>query len=185
VRERITSIDDIKKYLSQLVLSRPIPEWILRMLELFDQEHILPTYVYSRCRSFIFRFLLLLSMNKSYLQRHLYTFNTTLLRTSPPTSSRLGTLSFNSIQSEGDGCHSVLDYLLSITFRHGCTKACIEAVTLNSLLTKCAVTPTGNTKGTAYLLPKDFSRKFFHLQAKRTGTLWSILTSVCMRFWFN
>ncbi|KIJ26507.1 hypothetical protein M422DRAFT_785226 [Sphaerobolus stellatus SS14] len=45
----------------------------------------------------------------------------------------------------------------------GCTKACIDAVTLNTLLCRTS----GQT------LPTGFSRRFFALQDKRTGAIWS------------
>ncbi|KAF8492268.1 hypothetical protein JB92DRAFT_3147513 [Gautieria morchelliformis] len=142
VRERMTSIDDIKKFLSQVVFSRPIPEWIPRMLELFDQEHIIPTYVYTRCPASV------------YVQYH-------LAKNLPSNFIAIGdsVLQLNPVRGQG------------------CTKACVEAVTLNGLLTKCAATPTGDTKGTENILPRDFGRTFFDLQAKRTGGLWDTYKS--------
>ncbi|KAF8492265.1 hypothetical protein JB92DRAFT_3003916 [Gautieria morchelliformis] len=141
VRERMTSIADIKKFLSEMVVLRPVPDWIFRRLELFEQEKVPATYVYARCPPSV------------YIQYH-------LAKNIPSNFIAIGdsVLTLNPVRGQG------------------CTKACVEAVTLNSLPIKCAATPTGNTKGTGNLLPKDFSRNFFHLQAKRTGALWSVAT---------
>ncbi|KAF8479823.1 hypothetical protein JB92DRAFT_3102191 [Gautieria morchelliformis] len=142
VRERMTSIADIKKFLSEMVVLRPVPDWIFRLLELFEQEQVPSTYVYARCTPTV------------YIQYH-------LARNIPSNFIAIGdsVLNLNPVRGQG------------------CTKACVEAVTLNSLLIKCAATPTGNTKGTGNLLPKDFSRNFFDLQAKRTGFLWDTYKS--------
>ncbi|KAF8529996.1 hypothetical protein JB92DRAFT_2859327 [Gautieria morchelliformis] len=142
VRERMTSIDDIKKFLSEMVVLHPFPDWIFRLLGLFEEEQVPSTYVYARCPPSV------------YIQFH-------LAKNIPPNFIAIG--------------DSVLN--LNPVRGHGCTKACVEAVTLNGLLVKCAATPTGNTKGTGNLLPKDFSRNFFHLQAKRTGALWDTYKS--------
>ncbi|KAF8577645.1 hypothetical protein K439DRAFT_1639514 [Ramaria rubella] len=55
----------------------------------------------------------------------------------------------------------------------GCTKACVEAVSLNALLSKCV--PLAN--GTHCSLPADFGQKFFAVQAHRTGPLWTLYKS--------
>ncbi|KAF8497277.1 hypothetical protein JB92DRAFT_2987843 [Gautieria morchelliformis] len=142
VRKRMTSIADIKKFLSEMVVLRPVPDWIFRLLELFEQEQVPSTYVYARCPPSV------------YIQYH-------LAKNIPSNFIAIGdsVLNINPVRGQG------------------CTKACVEAVTLNSLLKKCAFTPTGNTKGTGNLLPKDFSRNFFDLQAKRTGALWDTYKS--------
>ncbi|KAF8492267.1 hypothetical protein JB92DRAFT_3003922 [Gautieria morchelliformis] len=142
VRERMTSIADIKTFLSEMVVLRPVPDWIFRLLELFEHEQVPSTYVYARCPPCV------------YIQYH-------LAKNIPSNFIAIGdsVLTLNPVRGQG------------------CTKACVEAVTLNSLLIKCAAAPTGSTKGTGNLLPKDFSRNFFHLQAKRTGALWDTYKS--------
>ncbi|KAF8529794.1 hypothetical protein JB92DRAFT_2859630 [Gautieria morchelliformis] len=142
VRERMTSIDDIKKFLSEMVVLRPVPDWIFRLLELFEQEQVPSPYVYARCPPTV------------YIKYH-------LARNIPSNFIAIGdsVLNINPVRGQG------------------CTKACVEAVTLNSLLIKCPATPTGNTKGTENPLPLDFSRNFFDLQAKRTGGLWDTYKS--------
>lgn len=50
MRDRITSPSDIKKFLSQMILTRPLPDWIRRTLDLFEEELVPLTYVHSRCR---------------------------------------------------------------------------------------------------------------------------------------
>ncbi|KAF8577654.1 hypothetical protein K439DRAFT_535242 [Ramaria rubella] len=52
----------------------------------------------------------------------------------------------------------------------GISKACIEAVSLNTLLSRCKVSPGGS-------LPANFSKSFFSLQATRTGALWGVYKS--------
>jgi hypothetical protein len=49
----MTSIDDIKKFLSGMVVLSPIPDWIFRLLELFEEEQVPSTYSHARCRTFI------------------------------------------------------------------------------------------------------------------------------------
>ena len=51
MHERITSIADIRTFLSEMVSSRPLPKWLFAMLDLFEQEDVPATYVYTRCRA--------------------------------------------------------------------------------------------------------------------------------------
>ncbi|KAF8577660.1 hypothetical protein K439DRAFT_535456 [Ramaria rubella] len=55
----------------------------------------------------------------------------------------------------------------------GCTKSCVEAVSLNALLSQCVPF----TNGTHCSLPADFARNFFAVQASRTGSLWALYKS--------
>ncbi|KAF8524139.1 hypothetical protein BU17DRAFT_43208 [Hysterangium stoloniferum] len=55
----------------------------------------------------------------------------------------------------------------------GCTKACVEAVSLNALLSRCSPLQYGSRE----VLPNNFGREFFDLQATRTGFLWDLYKS--------
>ncbi|KAF8577661.1 hypothetical protein K439DRAFT_1396445 [Ramaria rubella] len=55
----------------------------------------------------------------------------------------------------------------------GGTKACVEAVSLNGLLTRSKTSP-GKARD---LLPADFGKTFFSVQAARTGALWETYKS--------
>ncbi|KAF8510624.1 hypothetical protein JB92DRAFT_2831512 [Gautieria morchelliformis] len=54
----------------------------------------------------------------------------------------------------------------------GCTKAFVEAVTLNRMLTQCVPNPSQYATSFDDVLPSDFGQRFFAAQAKRTGRLW-------------
>lgn len=60
---------------------------------------------------------------------------------------------------------------LSFLHRQGCTKACVDAVSLDGLLR--------NFSG-GKSLPSNFGRDFFACQAKRTGGLWYVS---CVLWW--
>ena len=51
MHERRTSIADIRAHLSEMNSSQSPPEWLFTMLDLFEQEDVPATYVYTRCRA--------------------------------------------------------------------------------------------------------------------------------------
>ena len=53
VREQMTSVEDIKNFLSRIKVARPLPKWIYRVLILLDEERVQATYVHARCRTLV------------------------------------------------------------------------------------------------------------------------------------
>ncbi|KAF8507736.1 hypothetical protein JB92DRAFT_3098220 [Gautieria morchelliformis] len=153
VRSRIVSLVDVRSFLSQMTLAAPLPVWIGRVLEIFEEEDVPLECVHAR------------SPPSVYIRYHL-----------SPSSIP------HNFVAVGD---SVLQ--LNPVRGHGCTKACVDAVTLDGLLRKLKSAPSdrpirsGSHAYTGVISP-DFSRAFFRSQALRTGGLWKSYTSQDYRF---
>ncbi|EGO00010.1 hypothetical protein SERLA73DRAFT_180384 [Serpula lacrymans var. lacrymans S7.3] len=133
IREKMTTVGDVRTFFSEMVLHEPLPEWVSNLLDEVEEKQYPPSIWTWRVPP------------STYIQYH-----------------RAAKLPCNFI-AIGD---SVLT--LNPVPGQGCTKACIEAVTLNSLLKSVReVDAIGNI-----VIPSGFSNKFFRSQLYRTGRLW-------------
>ena len=85
MHERRTSIADIRAYLSEMDSSQPPPEWLFAMLDLFEQEDVPATYVYTRCRALGSVASTDIELTSAVMQRQACTSNIILRITSLPT----------------------------------------------------------------------------------------------------
>ncbi|KAF8577656.1 hypothetical protein K439DRAFT_1396440 [Ramaria rubella] len=134
-REEMKSVEDMKNFISDMISTRPVPPWVMKMLDLFEAEQVPRTFFHSRCPPHM------------YIEYH-----------------RMKGLPSNFI-AIGD---SVMQ--MNPMRGQGATKACIEAITLNALLSRCKTIP-GKVRDS---LPATFGPKFFSAQASRTGFTWDI-----------
>ncbi|GJJ10453.1 hypothetical protein Clacol_004679 [Clathrus columnatus] len=137
VDDEISTIQDIRTYLSSLKLYKPLPDLAWKTLDLFEEYTVPLSVETTRLGTAV------------YIQYNLY-----------------DNLPSNFI-AIGDSVMKV-NPIKAV----GCTKACIEALSLNGLLNKC-YPRKGRKTDDHDVLPKDFSKRFFKLQAARTGSSWN------------
>ncbi|KAF8574755.1 hypothetical protein K439DRAFT_1624087 [Ramaria rubella] len=140
VRDRMTNVGDIKSFLSTIISARPLPEWIHRFLDILEKECVPAVYHFHRCPPPLY----VQYSRAQRLPKNFVAVGDSVLQLSPV-----------------NGCGD------NIFLIQGCTKACVEAVTLNGLLARI---PSGPDRS---IIPNGFARTFFALQAKRTSGSWA------------
>lgn len=181
VRERMTSVADIRSFLSQTAPAQPIPNWIFATLDLFEQEDVPATYFYSRCRTCQSIF------SKNRLE------DTWVLHVAPAVyiqyhQAKNLPSNFIAIGDSVMESNPISGYPISLQFvsstftcqskcRQGLVKAFVGAVTLNAMLARYAPDPSRHLIEFKSVLSPDFSKNFFAALATRTGHVWSVFLS--------
>ncbi|GJJ12742.1 hypothetical protein Clacol_006987 [Clathrus columnatus] len=143
VSDKISTIQDVKMYISNMdsELTEPLPTWVTAVLNVLEANNVPMRVEYSR------------------------------LGKVSVVVDRLCTVSFMrgcafKLYRFGD---SVM--IVNPVRGVGCTKASVEALTLNKLLFGCVPDPRSEKIDP---LPNNFSKRYFELLAQRTGHEWDV-----------